>query len=205
MSKEEKQEVTETPELSVDELQKELSELKALLSEKEKVIEHTKSAQSGVDQKNTELRNEIEDLRKSLSERMTAEELKEQEKRQVQTDFENLKNELESVKSERQKEKLDAFKIRSISEAGLNPKLFDVIDGQTEDDIKNKIKLMAELESTKAEAIKKDLMNQNEPANGSGESGGITQEKFNQMSLAERTAFFKANPEAFSKFTNKRH
>ena len=134
-------------------------------------------------------KSEIAGLNKKVSElttaKMSTEERAEYEKKQLQ-------EELAAYKSL----SIQATKKEALIAAGIDPGYSKFIHGDTEDDITNAVKDLAELLERDKGAAKKELLGSvtKRPESGSA-GGGMSIAKFNTMNQNEKAEWTRRNPE----------
>lgn len=151
-------EETATQALTVEELQKQNEELQAKLQKELEEKEHIKKSQSGSDKTVVDLQTKIKELNTELETRLDEKELEERRVKQKEDELKALQDRIKQIEEGSKAEKINAFKIRKLSEYGLDAGLADVIDAQSEDQALLKIeKLKESVDKTKQEVLKKTV------------------------------------------------
>jgi len=172
--------------------------------------DNTKNEIAGLNRKISELQDELngfgelqskystllEEKKASMSEV----ELKELRLQELDTKVNSLTNELTTIKTEKTQQALNLYKIEKMNEAGIDAAFSEFVTGGSQEEIDLKIAKFNEKLSQAQLEVKAKLVDQSGPKSGSKDSGEMSQEKFNSLSLAERTKLYKDNPDYYSKF-----
>lgn len=90
---------------------------------------------------------------------------------------------------------------RIMASKGLPEELVDFVVSEDADEMNDRIKLF---ERVIKDTVSKEVLSRigdDAPKSGSGSSGAITKESFNQMSLTEQMALYERDPELYNKLT----
>lgn len=149
-----------------------IESVKEQLDKTSKLLEDVQKAQKGSDSKVTEYAGIIEELRNSLKTKMSEKELKELEVKEKDERLLKLDADFKQLKADRDKDKLDTFKLKTMAEHGLNIKFANFINGNSEDEITANIEIFKVLNEEQLKAAKIDLVNGKPPQGGATETTG---------------------------------
>lgn len=188
----------EAPQASVEELQQQLAE-------KDGLIESIKKAQSGVDAKNTELRTELESLRNDFKEKLSDSEREKYEAQKAIDEKDALAKRFEEMESREKARDFRELKTQILKDNDLTDiTLIDTLSGSSSEEFQKSVLWYKEALGNTEQKIKSNIMNQDQPPKGGQEGTGMTQEKFNALSMSEANRLFKTDPDTYNKFKKRK-